>query len=270
MKKWRTLKKLATKSSWRAGRLCSLHAPSPRREAPHTAGPRPGTPPPARRKHAAAPRQGLRRPPAAGAARPDTVRSRHGAVRREAARAAPSPPTAPAPLTLPRPWRSRWVLLPPGFLLQIQTQAAPVSGAGRPAALPRPAPAAMPRRPRGFKPGRPQRHHGYSPPHRRQPPAKEGGGPSARRSYSSVGPQRARARGLSAALPDPPPGVAVETAAGPPSGPQQARPGPARPGGGERGLLGRVWVSQAQQAGRGRLGLGPTVCPRAVSAPVCC
>lgn len=75
----------------------------------------------------------------------------------------PPPPTAPALLTLPRPWRSRWVRSPPGFLLQIQTQAAPVSGADRPGAPARPAPAAMPRGPRGSRPAGPRRHRGHSP-----------------------------------------------------------------------------------------------------------
>lgn len=95
-------------------------------------------------------------PAQAATTSPDTER-RHTArsVRRDAAHPAPPSPTAPAPLTLPRPWRSRWMLLPPGFLLQIQTQAALVSGAGRPGAPARPAPAAMPRQRRGFSPAGP-------------------------------------------------------------------------------------------------------------------
>lgn len=80
--------------------------------------------------------------------------TRHGATRP----LRPPPPTVPALLTLPRPWRSRWVRSPPGFLLQIQTQAAPVSGAGRSGAPARPAPAAMPRGPGGSRPAGPRRH----------------------------------------------------------------------------------------------------------------
>lgn len=174
------------RSSRQAGQLCSPRAAPPRGEALHTATPppclRPSTEPLPSRKQAAAPWRGPRS---------SSCKARHGAARPAETRPLrPPPPTAPAPLTLPRPWRSRWVMSPPGFLLQIQTQAAPVSGADRTGTPARPPPAAMPRRRRGFSTIGPRAIPILTP---AAPPAarEREGGPSASRFYRIRGPQPA-------------------------------------------------------------------------------
>lgn len=223
--------------------------------------PTPSTQPLDSGEHAAAPRRGLRRQPARGR----SCKARHGAARNGAVRRDAAPP--PAAPNGPGPAH-------PSSAMALSVGADPArvpaanTDTGRPGEWRRPPRGPRPARSRrdappaaGIQPGRPRRHYGYSPRHRREPPAKKGAGLPphaliAREDPSPRGrggcPRRCLIRRLARSRGDGG-GAAFLPSPG-------ARAGPVRPGGGaSRG------ESQLRQPARGPR---PTVFPRAGRAAV--